>query len=345
MYIIGSSSSFHSNIGGSAVRLNLSNLTDMDLLSRTETLRNTEHESMTDILQHLIEIEMRRLDLDLGYSSLFDYCIECLEYSASAAGRRIQAARCIRRYPVVLEMLEKRELSLSTISTIESILTDDNCNSILERVKGAPSRDVEKVACEYRAPMKYRDRVQPVCVAKKAAPGNEGARGAALVEKKMLVQLLASEEQVEKLEKVKRLLSGVNPNLPLADVIEVLADEYLERHSPEARRARRETRKGSASLDSRRRECKNTQPSRDIPDAIRDEVFIRDGGQCTFVSADGRRCECKIDLEVDHINPYAVGGSHDLSNLRLLCGGHNKLAAERAMGKHVMQPYWRRQQV
>jgi 5-methylcytosine-specific restriction endonuclease McrA len=327
------------------VRLNLSNLTDMDLLSRTETLRNTEHQSMTDILQHLIEIEIRRLDLDLGYSSLFDYCIECLEYSASAAGRRIQAARCIRRYPVVLEMLEKRELSLSTISQIEGILTDDNYKSILERVKGAPSRDVEKIACEYRPPLKFRDRVRPVCVAKKAALSNEDARGAAqlMVEKKMLVQLLASEEQVEKIEKVKLLLSGINPNMPLADVIEVLADEYLERHSPEARQARREMKKGSASLDSRRRECKNTQPPRDIPDAVRDEVSIRDGGQCTFVSADGRRCECKIDLEIDHINPYAVGGSHDLSNLRLLCGGHNKLAAEKAMGKHAMQPYWRRQ--
>jgi hypothetical protein len=32
-----------------------------------------------------------------------------------------------------------------------------------------------------------------------------------------------------------------------------------------------------------------------------------------------------------------------LSNLRLLCGGHNRLAAEKSMGKHVMQPHWRRQ--
>lgn len=326
------------------MRLNLSNLTDMDLLSRTETLRNTEHESMTDILQHLIEIESRRLDLDLGYSSLFNYCVECLEYSASAAGRRIQAARCIRRYPVVLEMLEKLELSLSAISQIEGILTDDNYQSILERVKGAPSRDVEKIACEYRPPLKFRDRVRPVCVAKKAALSNEGAGADQLmVEKKMLVQLLASEEQVEKLEKVKAMLSGVNPNMPLADVIEVLADEYLERHTPEARQARRETRKGSASLDSRRRECKNTQPSRDIPDAVRDDILIRDGGQCTYVAADGRRCECRTDLEIDHLVPYAVGGSHDPSNLRLLCSGHNKLAAEKSMGRHVMQPYWRRQ--
>ncbi len=118
------------------MRLDLSKTNDLDLISRTKTLRDTEHESMTAILQHLIETEKRKLDLDLGYSSLFDYCVNYLEYSASAAGRRIQAARCVRRYPVVLELLEKRELSLSTISQIEPILTDDNHMSILERVRG-----------------------------------------------------------------------------------------------------------------------------------------------------------------------------------------------------------------
>lgn len=161
------------------MRLDLSNIKDIDLVSRTKTLRDTEHLSMIELLQHLIETERRKLDLDLGYSSLFDYCVNYLEYSASAAGRRIQAARCIRRFPVVLDMLEKHELSLSTISQIEPILTDDNCTSILERVRGISHREVEKIACEYRPPIKFRDRVRPVCVAVMAAPAsNEGARGA-----------------------------------------------------------------------------------------------------------------------------------------------------------------------
>src|SRR5205814_1659711 len=108
-------------------------------------------------------------------------------------------------------------------------------------------------------------------------------------------------------------------------------------------RARREAKKGPASLDSRRRECKNTQRSRDIPDAVRDQVFVRDGGQCTYVAADGRRCQCGTDVEIDHIKPFAAGGTHELTNLRLLCSAHNRLAAERTLGKHAMQPYWRQQ--
>jgi 5-methylcytosine-specific restriction endonuclease McrA len=84
-------------------------------------------------------------------------------------------------------------------------------------------------------------------------------------------------------------------------------------------------------------------PSRHVPDEIRDQVFVRDGGQCTFVGAEGTRCQSKKGLQIDHIVPYAAGGTHDPSNLRLLCSAHNRLMAERALGKHVMQPYWRRQ--
>jgi 5-methylcytosine-specific restriction endonuclease McrA len=297
---------------------------------------------MTEILQHLIETEKRRLDLDLG--SLFDYCVNYLEYSGPAAGRRIQAARCIRRFPVMLSMLEKNELSLSTISQIESILTDDNYKDILKRVNGASYRDVEKIACEYRAPMKFRDRVKPVRVAAKAAPpSNRDARGAATadVAPKMLIQFLADEELVKKFEEVKTLLSTGNPNMSFADVMEVLVTEYLERHSPVARQARRETRKRAGSPDSRRRECEDATPSRHVPDATRDDVFVRDNGQCSFVAEDGTRCQCRKGIQVDHIRPFAAGGGNNTENLRLLCAAHNRRVAEQTMGAHVMSGYWR----
>jgi 5-methylcytosine-specific restriction endonuclease McrA len=328
--------------GGAAVLRDLSKFTDMQLLSRTKMLRETEHTSMTEILQDLIETERRKLDLDLGYSSLFDYCVNYLEYSASAAGRRIQAARCIRRFPVVLELLEKRELSLSTISQIEPILTIDNYKSIIERVRGASHREVEKIACEYRPPMKFRDRVRPVCVAAKAAPAsNKSARGAAHVEKKMLVQFLAGDELVEKFERAKALLSAGNPSITFAEVVETLVDEYLDRHSPAARQERREARKRSTSPDSRRREWKNAQRTRHVPDGVRDEVFVRDNDQCAYVAADGTRCEAKHGLQIDHIRSFAAGGGHEAENLRLLCAAHNRRAAEQTMGEQVMAHYWR----
>jgi 5-methylcytosine-specific restriction endonuclease McrA len=52
--------------------------------------------------------------------------------------------------------------------------------------------------------------------------------------------------------------------------------------------------------------------SRYIPDEVKREVFIRDGGQCLC-------CGIKSDLEYDHIFPYSKGGQNTADNLQLLC--------------------------
>jgi 5-methylcytosine-specific restriction endonuclease McrA len=164
-------------------------------------------------------------------------------------------------------------------------------------------------------------------------------------------QFLASEEYAEVFDEVRTLMPG---NMSYGEVLLTVLREYRERHSPMTRQQRRE-RKGSANLDSHQWECDDkkgsaglhshrrelSEHSRHIPDEVRDVVFIRDGGQCTFIAPDGTRCQCRKGLEVDHIRPFANCGNIDTSNLRLLCGGHNRLAAERAMGKSVMQAYWR----
>jgi 5-methylcytosine-specific restriction endonuclease McrA len=70
-------------------------------------------------------------------------------------------------------------------------------------------------------------------------------------------------------------------------------------------------------------------------------VFARDGGRCTFTAKDGTKCQSTRGVQIDHIVPYAAGGTHDPANLRLLCAAHNRRAAEMTLGSRVMQPYWR----
>jgi 5-methylcytosine-specific restriction endonuclease McrA len=226
--------------------------------------------------------------------------------------------------PEMLPMLERRELSISTICQIASILDDDNKRSILRRVKGKSRREVELVARDYRPPVELRDRMVPV-----RANTPDGVRDM------VFVQFLAPDEFAEVFDDVRNLASG-DPGF--GEISLTVFREYRDRHSPIARQQRRE-KKGSASLHSHRWEL--SEASRHIPDEVRDVVFLRDGGQCTFVAADGTRCQCRKGLQVDHIKPFANDGPLELSNLRLLCGGHNRLMAEKTMGMHVMQPYWR----
>ena len=77
----------------------------------------------------------------------------------------------------------------------------------------------------------------------------------------------------------------------------------------------------------------NPKSARHIPAAIRDSVYTRDTGRCTFVGPNGVRCESTRNLQIDHVKPFALGGGNDASNLRLLCAKHNQLRAKRTFGE------------
>ena len=78
--------------------------------------------------------------------------------------------------------------------------------------------------------------------------------------------------------------------------------------------------------------------SRYIPRAVLREVYVRDSGQCTFVSAEGRRCSARGFLQVHHHGTtYARGGEATIDNLRLTCRDHNMLFARRDYGGQFMQ--------
>ena len=65
--------------------------------------------------------------------------------------------------------------------------------------------------------------------------------------------------------------------------------------------------------------------SRAIPMAIKRRVWQRDDGRCSYVDPrTGRRCASRYLLQIDHEIPYALGGSAEPGNLRLLCFAHHR---------------------
>ena len=308
--------------------MNLLRMNNAEFHVEFEKAARVHQSSVITVLRFINDCERRKSYLDLGYSSIWDYCVRKLTYSSASSGRYIQAARCILKHPEMLPMLEARELSISTICLIASSLDDHNKDYILERVRGRSRRDVEEIMRDFRPPVELRDRMVPV---RAATPDG--------VQNMVFIQFLAPDEYADVFDDVRNLL-GDDPSY--GEVSLTVLREYRDRRDPIARQARRE-KKGSASLHSHRWEWNGAEPSRHIPDEVRDVVFMRDGGQCTFVAPDGTRCQCRKGLHVDHITPVANGGRNELSNLRLLCGAHNRRAAERTMGMHVMRPYWRAQ--
>jgi hypothetical protein len=116
-------------------------------------------------------------------------------------------------------------------------------------------------------------------------------------------------------EKAKELLRSRYPAPGLEEVFTEAVKKLLDWLDPSKRRRRAP----SATSGSVRR----------VPSSVKAEVWIRDGGRCTY-ETDGRRCPATGALQYDHITPWARGGrSDDPANIRLLCRAHNALEARR----------------
>jgi hypothetical protein len=84
------------------------------------------------LLVHIGELDQRRLFLERGYSSTFDYCRSGLGMSEAEAYLRILAARVGRRFPLVVARLAAGGVHLTAIKLLSPHLTEDNDVQLLD---------------------------------------------------------------------------------------------------------------------------------------------------------------------------------------------------------------------
>lgn len=142
-----------------------------------------------------------------------------------------------------------------------------------------------------------------------------------------LIRVTVPRGTYDKLREAQALLSHAVRAQDLAKVLDRALDALI------ALLKRR--RLGASPIPSGRAEPPE-RGGRYIPSHIRHAVWKRDGGQCTFVSADGHRCQERRYLEFDHVEPVARGGTALVDTVRLRCRTHNQLEAERAFGAAFM---------
>ena len=96
-------------------------LPDHLLLAQTRQLARHEQALQILVLDHLREIEARRLHLTRGYGSLFDYVVHELGYTAAAAWRRIKAMRLCSQTEGARELLQDGSLNLSNAAQLQNL--------------------------------------------------------------------------------------------------------------------------------------------------------------------------------------------------------------------------------
>src|SRR6187549_3310710 len=109
----------------------LAQLSENQLLDHFEALVARDHRTTAQLLIAIAEIDERKLWARHACPSMFAFCVERFHMSEQATAKRIWAARTARRFPVIIEMVERGELHLSAIGLLAGHLTPENSSDVL----------------------------------------------------------------------------------------------------------------------------------------------------------------------------------------------------------------------
>ncbi|MGZ3710209.1 MAG: HNH endonuclease [Bdellovibrionota bacterium] len=276
-------------------------MNNFQLENELKTLVAQERELLHEILLRIREVESRKLYLERGYSSLFDYLTREIGYSCASAQRRIDTVRLSREIPEVIEKVRDGALNLSQIGHAQKgfrrkEISKEEKQSLLDKLAEAPSSQAEAIVA------KTLDL--PVEVKTKVKPQSDGS---------VRLELTLSEDGHRDLLRVKELLSHSIPKGELGAVLERALRFYLEK---------KESKSTSAA--------EVAPQQKTVPAHVRRLVFKRDK-VCQFKADDGRICGSRHLLQLDHMQMRFYGGTNEPENLRLLCRPHNLWVAQQTM--------------
>ncbi len=330
-------------------------LSDRDLLAQVEDLAQREREATVALIAHLAELDERRLYLAEGYPSLFKYCTDVLHLSEHATYNRIEAARAVRRFPVLLEHLAAGGLNLFAVRLLAPHLTPENHRDVLTLAHRKSRPEIEELIARLRPQSPVPDVVrklptrtnaasEPTALLAATAPPDTAALApprraivSPLAPERYKIQFTASAALQAKLREAQALLRHQIPDGDLEKVfdraLEALLAHLRKQRLAATERPRQNRSRGSDATSGATRS--SGPGSRDIPAEVKRAVWERDGGRCAFVSANGRRCAEEGFLEFHHVVPYASGGQSSADNIELRCHAHNGYEAERHFGRRA----------
>jgi 5-methylcytosine-specific restriction endonuclease McrA len=337
----------------------LSKISDQELEGGLKELVAAGRRIEAHVVAHLMEVEARRLHLRAGYRSMFEYCLERLGFTEYEAFSRINAARMAAEFPMVVELLERRELNLTTLYLVRDYVSVENHAQLFSEVANKSKREVSLLLARRCPRPDVPARVRKLPGSSREC-GIAGLGGAVepLSGSSYRLQMTLSEGAQAKLELARDLLSHANPSGDLAVVVERAFDVLIEKMqkrqfgkaAPELGRAAGDsaTSKPTSATSATSatspaiavaRKSRARAPAhqaagrRHVPNEVRRRVVERDGGCCTFIGTDGHRCSSRAFLQLHHEIAFAHGGGETFDNLRLLCAAHNRLLAEVEFGQ------------
>lgn len=302
--------------------MEMKKMSDQNLLNDTKTLAEQERTMTAKLVKYLAEIGRRKLYVERGFGSLYAYCIGELKMSEGQANRRIAAARLLQEMPQLEQKIANGQLNVSGLTKISGYFKDQKTpprekEKIIEKTEGKSARQIDQLAMGLWG----EDAVKPI----------EKAKPVSQTQVQLTVTL--DQETFDLLTQLRKDLvrKGVKD---MAGVIKELCKKEIENS-----KIKKDQSKKPQALRSNPAEPQ----SRHIPLPIRRQVYERAQYKCEHFTvatpeASPKVCGSTENLEIDHMRSWVSGGSHELSNLRLLCRAHHARETFKMFGQAPQVP-------
>jgi len=313
---------------------------------KLKTLVKTERKITHEILLTIQEIDIKKSYRELGYGSLYAYLTKEIGYTEGPAQSRIQAARLLKQVPEVSEDLKAGNINLSQMAMAQSAIRQEEQ---AEKIKISKEEKLELFE-----EIKSKNMFETIKTPKKELPSFKPPKPRAIPvdDGQIQVTLQFEEKDWQKIQSLMAHFSHSVPDQKLESLLlywhsQVEAKKQKQKERVEKQEMKVKQQMQGQNQDQSEAKTKNTSERNlsaseisplkqrwtvvkreHIPQKIKVLLRNRAGDQCEFHAANGKRCESKHFLEIDHIVPLARGGSNEFQNLRIYCRAHNQLAAK-----------------
>jgi hypothetical protein len=137
-------------------------VSDDALHVQVKTLTGRHNALAAELLAHLAEVDARGIYRERACSSLYTYCVYELRLSEDEAQRRARAAKTVRAFPVLLEMLSEGAIHLTGLLLLAPHLTGVNHAELLARARFRTKREIEHLVAELAPRPDVPARIEPL---------------------------------------------------------------------------------------------------------------------------------------------------------------------------------------
>jgi hypothetical protein len=297
---------------------------DRQLCSVAKRRGALDQEELT-LIREAMAVQLWR---PLGMTSMREYLERRMGYGPQVAAERLRVAEALDALPEIDEALDRGELSYSAVRELTRIATPKTAGAWVKACRGKVVSQIQELVAEREPGDAPESKPKPQLRRRRFSADLLPDADALLRQARQVLEA----EYGEKLD---------NDELMRAFAARVLEASHGPSDKPQRPRhqiavticaackqgwqlgAGREIPISPLDVEVALCDAQHMDAAGkltdSIPAAIRRAVWRRDHGRCTIP---GCRAACFIDAH--HLRPRALGGTHEMSNLALLCSGHHR---------------------